>query len=318
MSNLKIVKPHTPAQKTTQTTLDTWEVTYTKMKTWKIPQFQRALRVNAKVLELSEKIKVDGGVIPGVITIGVIDGDTYLVDGQHRREAFALSECGVGYCDVRVLHFTDLADMAQEFVDLNSKLVAFKPDDILKGLESSYETLSKIRKRCPYVGYDQIRRSATGPVVSMSSVCRSWFGSQTETPRNGGISAPQLGKTMTMEEADQLVKFLECAYSAWGREPNYSRLWLTLNLTLCMWLFRNLVITVYSPKSPRLSTEVFSKCLMSLSADSTYIDWLLGRGFNNRDLAPAYARIKTIFGRRIEQETGRKPLLPAPTWATSR
>jgi hypothetical protein len=37
---------------------------------WKLPAFQRPLRVNAKVLALVEEIRTEGGVIPGILTLG--------------------------------------------------------------------------------------------------------------------------------------------------------------------------------------------------------------------------------------------------------
>src|SRR5439155_2436385 len=42
---------------------------------------------NDKVRALAEQVKADGGVMPGIITLGVVDGVTYLIDGQHRRES---------------------------------------------------------------------------------------------------------------------------------------------------------------------------------------------------------------------------------------
>ena len=57
---------------------------------------------------------------------------------------------------------------------------------------------------------------------------------------------------------------------------------------------------------------------MSLSADTNYIDWLSGRKIGDRDRAPAFARIKTLFGNRLQQDRGKRPLMPQPAWATNR
>ena len=123
------------------------------------------------------------------------------------------------------------------------------------------------------------------------------------------------------EDAEQAIEFLEIAFKAWGRDIAYSRLWGNLNLTLCMWLYRRLVLGVgmnnYS-RAKRFTREEFTKCLMSLSASSDYIDWLLGRNHLSRDNSPAYARIKTIFAKRMEVETGAKILMPGPAWAVSK
>lgn len=314
--SLRIVKPTTEAQISTQTALDTIEITPDIVRSWKLPAFQRPLRINDKVMLLADQIRRDGGVVPGVFTIGVLNKNRFLIDGQHRRESFLLSKCIVGYVDARFCHFDDMAEMGEEFVNLNSRIVNMRPDDILRGLEDTYAPLGKIRKRCPFVGYDQIRRSEKSPVLSMSALLRCWVGSSTEAPRTTGGSATSFAVTLSTEEADQCINFLDCAIAAWGRDQAYGRLWLNLNLVLSMWLYRRLVITPYSVSTRQIGRELFTKCLMSLSADSSYLDWLVGRNVNRRDTSPAYTRIKGIFAKRIEVETGHKPRLPQPAWAS--
>lgn len=318
---LKIVKPSTEAERSTRTTLDTIEVTPDLMRSWKLPPFQRELRVNEKLMAIAQQVKGDDGVIPGVITLGVLNKERYIVDGQHRREAFMLSECLTGYCDVRVLHFDNMAEMGEEYVRLNSRIVNMKPDDIMRGLEESYPALAKIRRRCSFVGYGQIRRSERAPVLSMSALLRCWHGSGGETPKSGGASAIMLATSLTEESAEEATGFLELAFKAWGRDQAYVRLWGNLNLTLCMWLYRKVVLgsglNNFS-RTKRFTRDDFAKCMMSLSASTDYIDWLLGRNSMSRDNSPAYARIKAIFVKRIEAETGSKIVLPQPAWAVSK
>lgn len=315
---LKVVpKLTTKPQRQTRTTLDTILFTRDQISGWKIPPFQRPLRINEKVRDLSNKIKEDGGVIPGVLTIGIIDKEKFLLDGQHRREAFLMSELPEGYADVRMHFFDDMAEMGEEFVNLNSQLVRLKPDDILRGLEGVNSALGKIRKKCPFVGYDMIRRSERSPIVSMSSLLRCWFGSATEVPAtSGGMTASELARAITEEEADNLIVFVNVAYEAWGRDEEYARLWGNLNLAICMWLYRRMVITPWSPRTPKLTREMFGKCLMALSANEQYLDWLVGRQLRDRDRSPAYGRMKQLFARRLEDEMGRKVALPQPPWAS--
>lgn len=315
---LKIVKPSTEAERTTQTVLDTIEVTPDLVRSWKLPPFQRPLRVNDKLMSLSQQVKRDGGVVPGIITLGVLNKERWLIDGQHRREAFLISECIVGFADIRVCHFATMAEMGEEFVNLNSRIVQMRPDDILRGLEDSYPALSKIRKRCPYVGYDQIRRNEKGPVLSMSALLRCWYGSGGEVPKSGGLSSTSLATMLTSDDADTICEFLDIAIRAWGRDLAYSRLWGNLNLTICMWLYRRLVLSgvLSTSRSQQLSRDQFTKCMMSLSA-SDYVDWLLGRNSTSRDNSPAYGRIKAIFAKRMEVELGKKILMPAPAWASN-
>lgn len=318
MADLKITRPATEAERTTRTTLDTIEVTPDLLKSWKSPPFQRPLKVNDKVIALSQEIKQTDGVIPGVMTLGVLEKQRYLIDGQHRREAFILSGCIVGYVDVRITHYGSMAEMGDEFVKLNSRLVVLRPDDILRGLEGSVSSLGRLRRRCPFIGYDMVRRGERSPLVSMSAVLRCWFGSAPETPAPGGLSTTQVTQALTEDEAATLIDFMELAYSAWGKDPEYHRLWLNLNLTMCMWLYRRLVITPYSPKTPKLTREQFRECLMALSAAPGYLQWLLGRQMRQSDRSPAYNRVKSVFAARIETALGKKPSLPSPVWAPSK
>lgn len=311
-----IVKPSSEAEKATRTTLDTLLITPALVKKWEIPDFQRALRINEKVRALADVIKKDGGVIPGVITIGILNNVKYLLDGQHRREAFLLSGCSEGFVDVRMHFFTSMGEMGEEFVNLNSQLVRMRPDDILRGLSRSYPALESIKARCRFIGYDQIRRNTqTSHMLGMSTALRAWVGSATEVPASSTASAAQLAMNLTQDEADQLVTFYNLCFDSWGRDETNFRLWSGLNLGLCAWLYRRLVIVQYSPNTARLTKDEFRKCLMSVSADEKYSDWLVGRVMRERDRAPAYDRLKHIFAKRIEQEKGKKPRLPSPAWA---
>lgn len=308
--------PSRGAQRQTQTKVDTIIVTKELIESWKTPPFQRPVRVNIKVLELVEQLKETGGVFPGIITIGILDGTPYRVDGQHRCEAFKLSELEEGFTDVRYAYFDSMAEMAEEFVRLNSQLVKMKPDDILRGLEGTSPPVQFIRKQCPFVGYDQIRRGTNSPVVSMSMLLRAWCGSSKPTPSSGGASAVELLRALTIEEATHCVEFLQLAEKAWGRDPEYGRLWSVLNLSMCMWLYRRTVISAWSPRIPKLTKELFKKCLLALSA-SDYVEWLVGRNLSDRDRSPCYRKIKSIFVRTIERELEKKIAFPQPEWVSN-
>jgi hypothetical protein len=316
---LRIVKPSTEAQKTTHTTLDTIEVTLAIIESWKLPPFQRPLKANTKVVDLAQEIARDQ-IIPGTLTLGVLRAggrnEVYIVDGQHRVHAFKLAEVESAFADVRYVHFDSLAEMGDEFVKLNSHLVVMKPDDIMRGLEASNDALQKLRAEFPAVGYDNIRRGPSNPVVSMSALLRCWFGSQHEVPTTGGISVKEIVNALTPTEVEPLIDFCKLAFKAFGKDPEHGRLWTNLNLTVCMWLYRRLVITGYSSVTKKLSREMYSKCLMSVAADGDYHDWLLGRALTKRDKGPAYSKVKGMFARRIEAETGERPRLPSPEWSS--
>jgi hypothetical protein len=290
------------------------------IKTWKSPPFQRPIRINQHVHDYSATLIADDGVFPGTpLQLGVWEKETYLVDGQHRREAFLLSGLAEGIANVIYTYYEDgaqgLSDMSDDYVGFNSKLVNLRPDDILRPLEHTSAALQLIRRRCPFVGYDMIRRGPKAPMVSMAAVLRCWFGSSPEVPTTGGISATDIARSISVDEASALVEFLSLTHTSWGGDLEYGRLWGALNLTLCMWLYRRLVVSPYSPRTPRLTKEQFGKCLMSISANGPYIDWLLGRGLRDRDRSPAYSRLRLIIALRLEKETGKKPALPAPAWS---
>lgn len=312
--------------KSLQSSMETKLLTVDEVNSWRIPSFQRPVRVNAKVQAMAQDLKVNGNVtISGVITLGKLSRDDafYVVDGQHRAEAFRISGMQEIIADVRVVYFDSMADMADEFVQLNTSLVKMRPDDVLRGITPSHPPLQRIMKECPYIGYGSVRRGASdsGPIVSLGSVARCWYAGNVETPSssNNGMSVPSIAQNFNDDDAGKIVRFLDLAYAAWGRDPESYRLWGNCNLALCMWLYVRLVLN----KDRRGNTRVvvlddaqFKKCLMSLSADRNYVDWLQGRLLNDRDRSPALARIKQIFVHRLNQEgVGKKYNLPQPAWA---
>jgi hypothetical protein len=295
------------------------------VSTWIVPPFQRPLRVNDKVRAVAEELKANGGFIQGVLTLGKLHNDkgTYIVDGQHRIEAFKISELPEAIADVRTVTFDSLADMAEEFVLLQQALVRMRPDDILRGIEASTRSLKIIRETCPFVGYGYVARSTslTSPLVSMAVVLRHWAGSQPETPvpHKSSVTSTQLAHEMDDLEVTNLCKFLHVAQSAWGRDPSYARLWSGLNLGLCMWMYRRLVLDIdrTAKRAMILNTDQFKKCLMSISADGEYIDWLSGRSLTDHHRMPCYRRLRAIFGTRLKEEGVDAPKFPSPAWAVS-
>lgn len=303
--------------RTSRSVMDTVLVTPAAIAAWKRPPFQRPLRVNEKLKELIESLKRDGGVVPGIITIGVLRQEKYLLDGQHRIEAFKLAELPEGLADIRICFYESMADMGDAFVELNSALVKLQPNDILRALEDSSPALGLVRRKCPWVGYDNVRRNPASPILGMAQALRCWQSSMPEAPGTSTISAGELGKALTEDSAKTLVRFLTMAYTAWGSDKEYTRLWGGLNLVLCMWLYRRLVISRYSPKTVLISDEQFGRCLMAMSANTKYLDWLVGRTTGERDRSPCYLRIRTICAARIEADTGKRYYTPTPGWTSS-
>lgn len=315
---LKFGKPTGDAERATQTTLDTIEVTPQLVGAIKCPPFQREVRINQKVVRLTEEVRRTG-VLPGILTLGVLDGATYIVDGQHRLNAFLQAGIPVGYADVRMHYFNSMGEMANEFVQLNSQLVRLRPDDILKGLEQSNIYLQRIRRRCPYIGYSALRRGANAPVLSMATMLRMWAGTRTDAPVMWA-SAVMVADQLDDAETDMAIEFLTVCYEAWRRDVEYSRLWGALNLSLCGWLWRHVVraeMAKSKARSDRLTLDQFKRGMMALSAAQDYLEWLVGRSHAEINRAPGYNRVKTILAARYMQDQKSKLRLPSPSWAKS-
>lgn len=299
--------------------MDTMLITPDSVAKWRCPPFQRPLKTNRKVLELSEKLKTDGGIIPGIVTLGILDSQWYIVDGQHRMEAFRLADIKEGLVDVRIVEFETMTEMAEEFAQLNDSLVRLLPDDKLRALESALEPLQLIRKASKFVGYGNLRRGGGSVLVSMSAVLRLWAASSKEVPQSSNTNVVELAKEMSVEDAAALSEFLNTCYAAWGSDPEHSRLWGGLNMTILAWIWRRTVTGQYSSKTTKITKGQFLSCCMSLSASQQYLDWLVGRnGTRDRDRSPCYGRIRQIIQHRLTQDGLKKFYFPSPLWASTR
>ena len=321
--NVVPIKGTREAPKAQRSTMETLIISVEQVTQWRVPPFQRPVRVNSKVAAIAEQMRRSGCEITGIITLGKVGKEAalYVVDGQHRLEAFRISGLQEIIADVRIVQFETMADMADEFVRLNTALVRMRPDDILRGLEPATPAIRAIKQQCSFVGYDNIRRGGTtGPILGMNTVIRCWRGSAGETPASHNGSIAQTACELDAESVDDLVRFLQTAHAAWGRDPEYYRLWGGVNLTICMWMWRRLVLDTKrtSSRTVVLSVAQFKQCLMSVSADRNYLDWLPGRVMGDRDRSPCYGRLKQIFARRLQEESrdGKRPLLPQPAWAS--
>jgi hypothetical protein len=320
--NVVKMKGTREAPRAQRSSMETLIVSVDQVNKWVVPPFQRPLHVNPKVQALAEQLKRDGVSISGTVTLGRLpkDDTVWIVDGQHRLEAFKITGMPEVIVDVRIVHFENMAEMAEEFVRLNSALVRMRPDDLLRGLEPTAPALQRIRRECPFVGYDGVRRGgATSPVLGMSIVLRCWGASAAETPANHltGRTVTQYANELDELETGLLVKFLNLAFAAWGREPEYFRLWAALNLTMCAWLYRRLVVDRVRgvKRFVLLNDAEFRQCLMALSADALYLDYLQGRVVGDRDRSPTYNHLRRIFSKRLQAAGNERPLMPQPAWA---
>jgi hypothetical protein len=218
------------------------------------------------------------------------------------------------------MNFDSMADLAVGFVESQAHLKSMKPDDVLRPMELFTPTLAKIRKECPFVGYDYIRRSQTSPIVSMAMLMRTWYQAHRDIPSGGGLVAKTLAQELDEVRADHLIRFLNVCYKAWGRDIEYAKLWGALNLTICAWLYLRLVIDRDRgvKRYVLMNDSEFKVCLMGLSASPDYLDWLVGRTLGERDRSPCYQRVKAIFVKRMVEfgATGKKSMMPQPSWTS--
>lgn len=324
MTNVIQMKGAKPAPRGERSRMETLVLTAEIMEGWELPYCQRPLKVNAKVRAVAEEIK-DTEVIPGILTLGELSarkGHYFMLDGQHRREAGLISGCEAMIADVRIVTFDSMKEMGEEFVRLNSALVRMTPDDVLRAMTKSLAPLDYLVKSCPFVGFGHVRRgSSSSPLLSASAVLRCWSGSARETPtaNSNGASAHDLAHDLTQADAENLVVFLQVARSAWGSDLEYAKLWGSLNLCLCMWLWRRLVLDKERgvKRYTVLTQEQFRKCLMSVSAARDYSDWLVARVLGERDRSPCYRRLRTIFVARLKQEKVANTLMPSAAWVSN-
>jgi hypothetical protein len=321
LPGLQALPKNTP--RSVRSVMDTMVITPGSIDQWKKPTFQRELRATPRVLEAAAQIK-DEGILPGVLTLGKLGGETYLLDGQHRVEAFRLAGIPEAYVDVRICTFESMGEMGEEFVRLNSSLVRMKNDDIMRGLEGSNESLRMLRRRCPFVGYDHLRMAGADGrakvLLSVTVAVRTWFGSGTPTPV-AGPSSMEAVKTLDQKETEQMTTFLSLCYDAWGGDAANFKLWCSLNLVLLMWLYRRVVLAEGGKHANnryiQMTASQFQKCMVALSANPMYVDWLRGRNISDRDRSPCYMRIRDIFVRRLSEMDIKGARFPAADWTKS-
>lgn len=316
------------APRSVRSIMDTVQLTPEGCERWKRPPFQRELRITPRVQELIEQLRGDGGVVPGIITLGKLGAETYIIDGQHRIEAFKQSGLATGYADVRICTFENMGEMGEEFVCLNSSLVRMKNDDILRGLEGTNEHLAFLKRRCSFLGYDNIRTAKDGQkaryLLSMATAVRVWFGSSGLSPTTGGSSMESV-KMLDNVQTERLVVFLHSCFEAWGSDRENFKLWCTLNLGVLIWLYHRAVLAEHRPASQRggvqtvtLTRDQWVSCLMALSSNARYSEWLIGRNLSERDRSPCYMRIREIIVPRLIDMGIRAPKFPNGSWATNR
>lgn len=307
---LKLVNG-TPVEKRTNVKAETQLVNDAFWSSLKRPDWQRNVKENRAVIELAEQYRNKTMTMhQGSIVVGIVDGEKYLVDGQHRRLAQEIAGVEEMYAVVEYHWCQDMEELSKLWDLKNRQINKTKSNDILKSKENRSTVLQIIRaKTNGRVGYD-----SNG--LSMSQVIRMWAGTGSPIPTTtGGIPAERVIEFMKDEDAYQLADFINACHSAWGSTKEVLPLWRTPNLITCAWLYRRLLIDKTSTsRTSAFTRALFVKCLMSLGADSTYVSWLVGRNWVPNQRSQVYLRVKRLFAARYKAETGTQPQLPQPNW----
>lgn len=283
------------------------------------PPIQRPVTKGAKFWQGVEKLKQTEQ-LPGIIHIGVLRGQKYKLDGQHRLTMFSVSGLKECLADTRTLFFDSMGEMAEAMDGLNDHFSAFRPDDHLRALQFALPPLSYLKQACDFIGFGSIRKGeGSTPILSMSMVLRVWAGAATDMPTTKmGMSATALAKALTEYESKLLGGFLSLCFKAWGRDAEYGKLWCGLNLSICAWFYRHAVIKRDDDKQTTITREVFLECLRDLQADSTYVRFLDGRLLSDMHRGPCYRKALKVFASRLARETKKTPVLPSPPWSKSK
>lgn len=317
--------------------MEVMEITPEGLSEWKLPGMQRPLirtkrteEAAAEMQQEAAKNKDASATITGVITLGKIGRDTFLIDGQHRLYGAFLLACrellvhgGVlvkrALVDVSLRTFEDDAEMAREFIRLNSQLNPTKPDDVMRALAFASPHLQRIEKALPFIGYDLTRENKKTKMLSMSSAIRTWFGSGGIVPAPGPTAPEIVNKYLDEQHTDKLIEFYNmCVEAGWNHE-SFRRLWSALNLGIVMWIYRRVVLGEtmrygaggHAPMV--LTREQFIVCLRTLM-EPKYMEDLVGHSLRYQDRVPCYTRIKEHFTPALKDMGIEAPRFPMAQW----
>jgi len=299
------------------------------IKAWEAPTCQRPLSINKNVKALTSIMLNPYVNMPGTILLGIWNGKTYLIDGQHRGYAFLQTNRPTIDALVEIHHYVDgpagEVAMSLEYIERNKQLVVRKADDTLRAMEAFTPMLRTLRDNCPFVAYSRIHSSGSTVrrMISMSNLLRYWTCAGNEAPATFA-TAEQIAKTLTQEQVDTITPFLNMCLAAWGYDKENDDMWCQLNMTVTMWLYRHTVLDTGSAlaRITKISPETFQRCLVATSVDTDYCLWLNAikkKAFTDSRSA-CLRRLREIFAKVLCSVTGMKRSnlrMPQPDWMLS-
>ena len=300
------------------------EMTLTKemVKAWEPPPFQRRVSVTREFRKLLEQIKRDGYIV-SAIYLGIWNGKTYIVDGNHRTAAFFSSERSTMRAPVIIRHYVNgpdgLIQMCEDFLSISKHIKPPRPDDMLKALGATTGHVGLIEKACPFIGYSNLWKGKEFPVVNMARVIRCLAISKQDVPNSPSAGALDLARALTPEDTHCLITFMRGAFRAWGRDAEFRPMWGTLNLTLGLWFYRRMTSGPdFHGKGEPMSPLPFSRYLVALAMSDRYRSLMAGKsGMRMHDpdtRNPVCREFMRVFARKLKKENLKNIFLPIPKW----
>ena len=302
------------------------------INSWLIPDWQRHVRTNPKGRQLCEDIK-EIPILESMIIVGVIQRRgkyvLYLLDGHHRKEHFLKSGAPYIIIDVKFAYVETMGEMADLYLKCQDQIVKSSPNDNLKGLAVNSKTLNHIIKHCTCVTLDAARSGASNASVTMSTVIQVWYDSNLDPPKRNTLGSPpksitDLAKKLTMRDAETIVAFIKICEEVFGFNNESSALWKHINLVLCLWLYRVMVLKTEwegceGYKVTYLDDKRFGIGLSALRHSRFYSSMTNKRLGSAVDRKEAYLNMTRWFLSGFPNNNGRTRVrLPKPTWASKK
>jgi len=281
------------------------------VESWEKPPFQRPVAEGKNIISMSVQMQ-DFGYMMSAFYLGVWEGRTYLVDGQHRRVSFISSGLEEIVAPVVTKHYPKgsqgLLEMCEDFLRIQQHIKNPTANDKLRALEPNNKCLQKITRMCPFVGYER-------PLLSMAQVIRSLVISGQEMPGSAARSAVDHARDMKMKEANGLITFLQLAYEAWGIDKDMRLMWSPMNMALCLWFFRRMLKGSKSPGT--VTTSQFSE-IFALLPSKTYISLLednSGGRMNDEDTRnPVAVELRRTIKKGLRRDGVHDYYMPEVPW----
>jgi hypothetical protein len=240
------------------------------LEVWQVPEYNRETTDTKKVNELVEALLREPVLRYDHFIISCRECVLRKVDCNHRVRAFEKSGLPAIRVNIHYIRFDSEEEEVEAYRQKQYQLKRSTPNDRLKVVARTHQPLQRIAELCNFVTFDKACAGQAGKLVTMSTVVQVYEWSKTNPPRSRSVSSIEdLAKTLTAEDAAQIVEFLLLCREYF--EVKNPSLWKVSNLTLCLWLYRRLIWReeVEDTRWSRMTSQEFGSGLGALS-NTTY------------------------------------------------